>query len=84
MQNAVGDSTARFEYQYALDHVEKLLDRRQSTTSFYISINAGIAAAIGLLLKDTPLAQDWLWTSVFLLLLTGCIGYLIWLCLLRQ
>ncbi len=51
---------SRLDYQSTLDHVEKLVDRRQSTTSFYISLNAGIAAAIGLLLKDYALTQDWL------------------------
>ena len=37
-------SIVNSDYRFALDHVEKLLDRRQSTTSFYISINVGIAA----------------------------------------
>jgi hypothetical protein len=38
-------NSARSDYQLTFDHVERLLDRRQSTTSFYISLNAGIAAA---------------------------------------
>jgi hypothetical protein len=83
VESTIGDFS-RFDYRFALDHIEKLLDRRQATTSFYISINAAIAAAIAFLLKDSPLARDWLWTSVFLLLLTGFIACLIWFSLLHQ
>ena len=48
------------EFKLALKHVEKLLYRRQSTTSFYLSVNTGILAVIGLLLKDSPLSGRWL------------------------
>ena len=39
------------EFQLAFSHVEKLIDRRQSTTSFYLSVNTGILAVIGLLVN---------------------------------
>lgn len=48
------------ELKHTLTHVEKLLDRRQTTTSFYLSVNTAIVAVIGLLLKDTQLAVKWL------------------------
>jgi hypothetical protein len=78
------NSLTRLDYQLTLDHVEKLLDRRQGTTTFFISANAAIAAAIGLLLKDSALAQDWLWIAVLLLEITGFFACLIWFSLLRQ
>jgi hypothetical protein len=48
------------EFHLAFAHVEKLLDRRQSTTSFYLSVNTGILAVVGLLLKDSQLTGEWL------------------------
>jgi len=72
------------EFQFAFAHVEKLLDRRQLTTSFYLSVNTGIFAAIGLLIKDAPLAEAWLTVSILLLLIAGFIACWIWRSLLRQ
>jgi hypothetical protein len=39
------------DFKCAFDHVEKLLDRRQSITSFYLAVNAAIATVTDLLLK---------------------------------
>jgi hypothetical protein len=39
-------------YKIHFDHIKTLLNRRQSTTSFYLSVNTGILAVIGLLVKD--------------------------------
>jgi len=74
------------EFKFAFDHVEKLLDRRQLTTSFYLSVNTGIFAAIGLLVKDARLAEAWLTvaTGTVLLLFAGFIACWIWRALLRQ
>jgi hypothetical protein len=72
------------QFQLVLTHVEKLLDRRQSTTSFYLSVNTGILAAIGLLAKDAQLQEDWLTVSILLLLIAGLIVCWIWRSLLRQ
>jgi hypothetical protein len=72
------------EFRLAFTHVEKLLDRRQSTTSFYLSVNTGIFAIIGLLLKDSRLAGSWLAGSILLLLCAGFIACWIWRSLLRQ
>jgi len=52
------------EFRLGLEHVEKLLDRRQANTSFYLSVNTGIFAAIGLLLKDSGLTRVWLMGSI--------------------
>jgi hypothetical protein len=71
------------EYNLALAHVEKLLDRRQSTTSFYLSVNAGISAVIGFLFKDSQMTEIWL-GSVLLLLCAGFIACWIWRSLLHQ
>lgn len=65
-------------------HVDKLLDRRQSTTSFYFSVNTGILAVIGLLIKDSGLVGWWLIASLLLLLIAGMIACWIWRSLLRQ
>jgi hypothetical protein len=72
------------EFRFAFDHVEKLLDRRQLTTSFYFSVNTGIFAAVGLLVKDALLPAEWLTGSVLLLLCAGFIACWIWRSLLRQ
>jgi hypothetical protein len=72
------------EFRLALEHVEKLLDRRQANTSFYLSVNTGIFAAIGLLLKDSGLTGVWLMGSIVFLLCAGLIACWIWRSLLRQ
>jgi hypothetical protein len=72
------------EFRFAFDHVEKLLDRRQLITSFYFSVNTGIFAAIGLLIKDAQLPAEWLTGSVLLLLCAGFIACWIWRSLLSQ
>ena len=72
------------EFQFALDHVEKLTDRRQANTSFYLSVNTGIFAVIGLLIKDAPLTAEWLTGAILMLLIAGLIACFIWRSLLRQ
>lgn len=71
-------------FQFAFSHTEKLLDRRQSTTSFYFSVNTGILAVIGLLIKDSGLVGWWLIVSLLLLMIAGFIACWIWRSLLRQ
>jgi hypothetical protein len=68
----------------ALDNVQRLLDRRQSTTSFYLSVNTGILAVIGLLVKDAQMQAPWLVVSIVLLLIAGLIACWIWRSLLYQ
>lgn len=72
------------EFQIGLEHIEKLLDRRQVTTSFYLSVNTGISAVIGALLKGARLRVDWLSIAVLLLLCAGLTACFIWRALLRQ
>lgn len=74
----------RDELKIAFEHVEKLLDRRQSITSFYLSVNAAIATVIGLLLKDSQLKQEWLVVSILGMLGAGLGACWIWRSLLRQ
>lgn len=71
-------------FAFSFEHIEKLLDRRQNITSFYLSVNAGILAVIGLLLKDAQLATGWLEISVLTLLAAGLIACWIWRSLLQQ
>jgi hypothetical protein len=71
-------------YQLAQGHVEKLLDRRQSITSFYLSVNAAIATVVGLLLKDAQLRQEWLAVAILGLLGAGLGACWIWRSLLHQ
>ena len=68
----------------ASDHIKTLLDRRQSTTSFYLSVNTGILAVIGLLVKDAQMQAPWLVVSIVLLLIAGLIACWIWRSLLHQ
>ena len=72
------------EFQFAFDHVEKLLDRRQQTTTFYLTVNTGIFAAIGLLVKDARLPEAGLTGAILLLLCAGFIACWIWRSLLGQ
>ena len=77
-------STLRQDFQWASEHIEKLIDRRQDTTSFFLSVNTGILAAIGLLAKDSQMQASWLSISVALLLVAGLIACWIWRSLLQQ
>jgi hypothetical protein len=72
------------KFQSTLDHIEKLLDRRQDTTSFYLSVNTAILAVIGLLVKDGSLHVSWLPVAIVLLLTAGLIACWIWRSLLHQ
>ena len=72
------------EYTLAVNHAEKLLDRRQFTTSFYLSVNTGIVAVIGLLLQGGPLTNIWKAGAIILLLGAGFIACWIWRSLLHQ
>lgn len=71
-------------FKFAFDHVEKLLDRRQFTTSFYLSVNTAISAVVGLLSKRNGLATNWIVPSILVLLIAGLIACWIWRSLLRQ
>jgi hypothetical protein len=75
---------AREEYSLALAHTEKLLDRRLSITSFYLSVNAAIATVIGLLVKDAQLQQEFLPVAVLFLLVAGLGACWIWRSLIKQ
>lgn len=72
------------ELKFTSDHIKILLDRRQSTTTFYLSVNAGILAVIGLLVKDAQMQAPWLVVSIVLLLIAGLIACWIWRSLLYQ
>lgn len=78
------DNSTFTQLQLTASHIEKLLDRRQNTTSFYLSVNVSISAVIGFLLKDTYLSSIWMVGSIFLLLSAGFIACWIWRSLLRQ
>lgn len=71
-------------FKTTFTHTEKLLDRRQTTTSFYFSVNTAILAVIGLLIKDADLTGWWRIVSLLLLLIAGLIACWIWRSLLRQ
>lgn len=72
------------EFSYAVSCVEKLADRRQSTTSFYLSVNTGVLAVIGLLLKDSGLGGWWWAASVLMLMVAGFVACWIWRSLIQQ
>jgi hypothetical protein len=69
---------SRSEFEFAYDHIQKLLERRQAATSFYFSVNTGVMAALGLLLKDYELTGR-CWTGVVaVLLIAGFFACWIW------
>jgi type III secretory pathway component EscS len=68
----------------AWGHIEKLLDRRLSITSFYLSVNAAIATVIGLLVKDAQLQQELLPFTILLLIAAGLGACWIWRSLIKQ
>lgn len=72
------------DYELAITHIEKLLDRRQITTTFYLSVNTGIAAAVGLIINNNQLSGWWLIGALLLLIVTGVIACIIWRSLLLQ
>lgn len=72
------------DYLTAYDHIEKLLDRRQSTTTVYLSVNAAIATALGILVKDVNLHGLGLSTALVLLLFAGLVATWLWRALLQQ
>jgi hypothetical protein len=72
------------EFSCAVGHVEKLLDRRISVTSFYLSVNAAIATVIGLLVKDAQVQQELLPATIFLLIVAGLGACWIWRSLIKQ
>lgn len=72
------------EFKFALDYIQKLLDRRQTNTSFYLTVNTGILALIGLILKDSQLPEPWLLASILVLIVAGLVACWIWRSLIRQ
>ena len=72
------------DFETAFSHIQKLLDRRQSTTSFYLSVNTVVLAVIGLLLKDAQLTGVWWAVSILALLGEGVLVCWIWRSLLYQ
>ena len=72
------------DFETAFSHIQKLLDRRQSTTSFYLSVNTVVLAVIGLLLKDAQLTGVWWAVSILALLGAGVLVCWIWRSLLYQ
>ena len=66
------------EFQLVFSHIEKMVDRRQATTSFYLSVNTGILAVIGFLTKDAALTGAWWVVAVLLLLCAGTAACWIW------
>jgi len=66
------------EFQFTYDHIQKLLDRRQTATAFYFSVNTGILAALGFLLQEGSFNGGW-WTGILaVLLIVGYITCCIW------
>jgi len=72
------------ELSFAFDYAQKLLDRRQTNTSFYLTVNTGILALIGLILKDSHLPEPWLLASILVLIVAGLVACWIWRSLIRQ
>jgi hypothetical protein len=72
------------DLEFAFSYVDKLIARRQATTSFYLSVNTGILAVMGLLFKDAHLTGIWLVASLLLLLCAGFLVCWVWRSLLSQ
>jgi hypothetical protein len=72
------------EYQLFLDHVEKLIDRRQTVTTTYLTVNAAVIAAIAFVLKDAPMLEWGRQVSGLVLLVVGIISCALWRRLIAQ
>jgi hypothetical protein len=71
-------------FNQSWQHINHLLDRRQKTTSFYLSVNTGIIAVISFLMSGQPFTGVWMPVSFLLVLVAGLVACWIWRSLLYQ
>lgn len=91
MDNSSGDSGTNIEISqrerelnFAFEHIEKLLDRRHTMTTFYVSVNTVILAILGILVQSVHIETRLLAMCVGLLLTAGFMTCWIWRSLLQQ
>ncbi len=72
------------EYRLFLDYVVKMTERRGAITTTYLSVNAAIAGAIGLIFKDIQLQAWGQQMAGLALLLAGIIACNLWRRLISQ
>ena len=60
----------QLEYQLVWGHVDRLVNRRQNTTTIYLSVNAAIITVVAFVLSDAPLT-GWLQLGALTLLLVS-------------
>lgn len=66
------------EYEVMLDRVNQLTERRQTTTTTYISVNAALTGAIAFLFKDGNVSGVGSQISVLVLLFSGIVACGLW------
>ena len=72
------------EFQFAYNHIERLIDRRQADTVFYLSVNTGLLAALGFLTQSADLSSLWWVGALAALLIAGFIACRIWHSIIRH
>jgi len=72
------------EYKIFLEQVNKLADRRQYTTTIYLTVNAAIIGALAFLFKDAEMPGWQQQATVLVLLLAGIVACDLWRRLLYQ
>ncbi|HYT44745.1 MAG TPA: hypothetical protein VEP90_20625 [Methylomirabilota bacterium] len=70
--------SATDEYELFLNHVYNLAERRQTTTTIYLSVNAALTGAIAFFFKDARLANLDSEISVLVLLFSGVVACSLW------
>lgn len=66
------------EYELMLNRVNQLAERRQTTTTTYLSVNTALTGAIAFLFKDGNLSSTAQCISVLTLLLAGIVACGLW------
>lgn len=72
------------EYQLAWEQVNKLIQRRQTVSTIYLSVNTAIIGVIAFLVKDTGLKEIGILLSTFVLLIAGLGACVLWRKLILQ
>ncbi len=72
------------EYKLFLDQVNKLIERRQTVTATYLSVNAAIVGAVAFIFKDIDTLEGGEQVSALVLLVSGLVACDLWRRLINQ
>jgi len=72
------------EYRDFFSYTDKLMERRKSVTTTYLTVNTAITTAMAFLLRDAQLSRLPERLSILFLLLFGIVASALWFTLIRQ